>query len=58
MVPTLQTIINSSYYYEYQEKIYLGVKFTPVYHFGSQTDVQHSFTYTLLYTFAQYTCFT
>ena len=29
MVPTLQTIMNSSYYYEYQENIHLGVKLTP-----------------------------
>ena len=26
MVPTLRTIMNSSYYYEYQENIHLGVK--------------------------------
>ena len=45
MVPTLWTIMNSSYYYEYQENIYLGAKLTPAKHFGSQTDVQHSFTY-------------
>ena len=45
MVPTLRTIMNSSYYYEYQENIHLGVKLTPTQHFGSQTDVQHSFTY-------------
>ena len=45
MVPTLQTVMNSSYYYEYQENIHLGVKLTPAYHFCSQTDVQHSFTY-------------
>ena len=32
-----------SYYYEYRENIHLGVKWTPA--FGSQTDVQHSFTY-------------
>ena len=29
MVPTLRTIKNSSYYYEYQENIHLGVKSTP-----------------------------
>ena len=29
MVPTLQTIMNSSYYYEYRENIHLGVKLTP-----------------------------
>ena len=45
MVPTLRTIMNSSYYYEYQENIHLGVKLSPALHFGSQTDVQHSFTY-------------
>ena len=45
MVPTLRTITNSSYYYEYQENIQLGVKLTPAKHFGSQTDVQHPFTY-------------
>ena len=45
MVPTLQTIMNSSYYYEYRENIHLGVKLTPPLHFGCQTDVQHSFTY-------------
>ena len=28
MVPTLWTIMNSSYYYEYWENIYLGVKLT------------------------------
>ena len=26
MVPTIQTIVNSSYYYEYQENIHLSVK--------------------------------
>ena len=45
MVPTLRTIMNSSYYYEYRENIHLSVKLTPALHFGSQTDVQHSFTY-------------
>ena len=45
MVPTLQTIMNSSYYYEYRENIHLSVKLTPAKHFGSQTDIQHSFTY-------------
>ncbi len=45
MVPTLRTIMNSSYYYEYWENIHLGVKLTPTKHFGSQTDVQLSFTY-------------
>ena len=30
MVPTLQTIMNSSYYYEYWENIHLCVKLTPV----------------------------
>ena len=44
MVPTLRTIMNSSYYYEYQENIHLGVELTPAKHFGSQTNVQHSFT--------------
>ena len=29
MVPTLRTIMNSSYYYEYGENIHLGIKFTP-----------------------------
>ena len=29
MVPTLRTIMNSFYYYEYQENIHLGIKFTP-----------------------------
>ena len=29
MVPTLQTIMNSSYYYEYRENIHLGVELTP-----------------------------
>ena len=29
MVPTLWTIMNSSYYYEYRENIHLGVKLTP-----------------------------
>ena len=29
MVPTLRTIMNSSYYYEYWENIHLGVKLTP-----------------------------
>ena len=29
MVPTLQTIMNSSYYYEYRENIHLSVKLTP-----------------------------
>ena len=29
MVPTLRTIMNSSYYYEYWENIHLGVKSTP-----------------------------
>ena len=29
MVPTLRTIMNSSYYYEYRENIHLGVKLTP-----------------------------
>ena len=29
MVPTLWTIMISSYYYEYQENIHLGVKLTP-----------------------------
>ena len=29
MVPTLQTIMNSSYYYESWENIHLGVKLTP-----------------------------
>ena len=47
MVPTLWTIMSSSYYYEYQENIHLGVKLTPVQHFSIQTDVQHSFTYTV-----------
>ena len=28
MVPTLRTIMNSSYYYEYQENSHLGVKLT------------------------------
>ena len=37
--------MNPSYYYEYQQNIHLGVKLTPALHFGSQTDVQHSFTY-------------
>ena len=37
--------MNFSYYYEYWENIHLGVKLTPAKHFGSQTDVQHSFTY-------------
>ena len=45
MVPTLQTIMNSSYYYEYWENIHLRVELTPAEHFGSKTDVQHSFTY-------------
>ena len=47
MVPTLRTIMNSSYYYEYWENIYLGVKLTSAEYFGSQTDIQHSFTYTV-----------
>ena len=29
MVTTLRTIMNSSYYYEYQENIHLGFKLTP-----------------------------
>ena len=29
MVPTLRTIMNSSYYYEYRENIHLGVESTP-----------------------------
>ena len=29
MVPTLRTIMNSSYYYEYLENIHLSVKLTP-----------------------------
>ena len=29
MVPTLRTILNSSYYYEYRENIHLGVELTP-----------------------------
>ena len=29
MVPTLQTIMNSSNYYKYWENIYLGVELTP-----------------------------
>ena len=29
MVHTLQTMMNSSYYYEYQENIHFGVKLTP-----------------------------
>ena len=29
MVPTLQTIMNSSYYYEYRENSHLGVKLIP-----------------------------
>ena len=29
MILTLQSIMNSSYYYEYQENIHLGVKLTP-----------------------------
>ena len=29
MVPTLRTIKNSSYYYEYRENIHLCVKLTP-----------------------------
>ena len=29
MVPTLQTITNSSYYYEYRENIHHGVELTP-----------------------------
>ena len=41
----LWTIMNSSYYYEYRENIHLSVKLTPASHFGSQTDVQHTFTY-------------
>ena len=45
MVPTLRTIMNSPHYYEYWENIQLGVKLTPAKHFGSQTNVQHSFTY-------------
>ena len=45
MIPTLRTIMNSSYYYEYGENIHLGVKLTPAKHFGCQTDVQHSFIY-------------
>ena len=45
MVPTLQTIMNSSYYYEYEENIHLSVRLTPAKHFGSLTDIQHSFTY-------------
>ena len=31
MVPTLRTIMNSSYYYEYQENIHVGVKLIPHY---------------------------
>ena len=52
MVPTLWTIMNSSYNYEYYpsiheywENIHLGVELTPAKHFCLQTDVQHSFTY-------------
>ena len=40
IVPTLWTIMNSSYYYEYQKNTHLSA-----YHFGSQIDSQHSFTY-------------
>ena len=29
MVPTLQIMMNSSYYYEYWENIHLSVKLTP-----------------------------
>ena len=47
MVPTLQTIMNSSYYHEYRENIHLDVKFSPTEHYGNQTDVQHSFTYSV-----------
>ena len=45
MVPTLRTIMNCSHYYGYRENIHLDVKLNPASHFGSQTDVQHSFTY-------------
>ena len=45
MVPTLRTIMNSSYYNEYWENIHLGVRLTTALHFLSQTDVQLSFTY-------------
>ena len=41
MVPTSWTIMNSFYYYEYEENIHLGVKLTPAW---SQDDIQHSFT--------------
>ena len=43
MVPTLWTIMNSSYYYEYRENIDLGDKLTLAKYFGSQTNVQHFF---------------
>ena len=36
--------MNSSYYYEYQENIHLGIKLTPTKYFGCQIDFQHSFT--------------
>ena len=45
VVPTLWTIMNSSYNYEYWENIYLVDELTPPKHFGSQTDIQCSFTY-------------
>ena len=45
MVPTLRTIMNSSYYYEYRENIHLGVKLTPALCFGSKTDIRQSFIY-------------
>ena len=45
MVPTSRTLMNSSNYSEYRENIHLGLRLTPAKRFGSQTDVQHSFTY-------------
>ena len=34
------------------------MKLTPAYHFGNQTDVQHSFYLCCIYTSVQYTCIT
>ena len=45
MVPNLRIVMNSSSC----KNIHLGVEFSPVEHFGSQTDVQHLFIYVVLY---------